>query len=438
MTKTIITLALLVAILPGRLSGSMPTPAGNDDELTSEQGANVVIQWNRMLLEIVRTPGAQPATIHATRSFAIMHAAIYDAVNAIDGTHKPYLVDFPRVSQDASEEAAVAGAAFRVLLELYPKPKQRKMIILQYVNQLRQIPEGPARGLGARLGFIVAERILAQRRNDGSDVRPPAFVAGTAPGDYQLTPPNFSEPVFRQWPHVTPFTLTKADQFRPDTPPALTSDTYTAAFQEVKDLGFATSTTRSVDQTQIAKFWNANIWNYWNEIAQTAALAHDLTVADSARLFALLNLTLADSAIAFYDAKYTYLFWRPVTAIRAADTDGNPATIADPNWLPLSRKTAPDPSYPGAHSTISSAAAAVLKFFFNTDDFSYAVTSEVLPGVERSFTSFTAAADEAGVSRIYAGVHFRTDHASGQQLGVNVADDVTANFLLPAEESGNK
>jgi hypothetical protein len=435
MAKTLITLALLGAILPVRLSGSVAT-AGSGGEQTAAQAANVVIQWNRILLKIVRTPGAQPATTHPTRSFAILHAAIYDAVNAIDKTHTPYLVQTPGVSNLASPDAAAAAAGFRVLFQLYPK--QRQMVILQYVDQLRQIPDGPAKGLGLRLGFIVAERILAERHNDGSSVRPPAFVAGTASGDYQLTPPNFPQPVFRQWPHVTPFTLTKTDQFRPGPPPTLNSDTYTAVFQEVKDLGFITSATRSADQTQVAKFWNGNIWNYWNEIAQTAALAHDLTVADSARLFALLNLTLADSVIAFYDAKYTYLFWRPVTAVRAADTDDNPATVADPNWLPLSVKTAPDPSYPGAHSTISSASAAVLKFFFNTDEFSYAVTSEVSPGVERSFTGFTAAADEAGLSRIYAGVHFHTDHTSGQQLGVDVAGYVVENFLLPVGESANK
>jgi len=436
MAKTLITLALLGAILPVRLSGSVPAAAGSGGEQTAAQVANVVIQWNRLLLKIVRTPGAQPANIHATRSFAILHAAMYDAVNAIDKTHTPYLVQTPGVSNLASPDAAAAAAGFRVLLQLYPK--QRTTVILQYVEQLRQIPDGPAKGLGLRLGFIVVERILAERSNDGSAVRPPAFVAGTTPGDYQLTPPNFPQPVFRHWPHVTPFTLTKANQFRPGSPPALNSDTYTAVFQEVKDLGLITSATRSAGQTQLAKFWNGNIWDYWNEIAQTAALAHDLTVADSARLFALLNLTLADSVIAFYDAKYTYLFWRPVTAIRAADTDDNPETLADPNWLPLSVKTAPDPSYPGAHSTISSASAAVLKFFFNSDEFSYAVTSEVLPGVKRSFTSFTAPADEAGLSRIYAGVHFRTDHIAGQQLGVDVAGYVVENFLLPVGESANK
>jgi membrane-associated phospholipid phosphatase len=440
LAKSLLTLALLGVILPAPLGGSMNAQAGDADEnsaATAAQPGNVVIQWNRILLQIVRTPGAQPATIHPTRSFAIMHAAIYDAVNTIDKTHTPYLVsDLAPLWSMASPEAAAASAAFRVLFKLYPN--QRRMLVLQWVEQLRQIPEDLPRSLGVRLGFIVGDRILEQRSNDGSNTQLPAFVAGNAPGNYQLTPPNFPQPAFRQWPQVTPFTLAKADQFRLGPPPMLTSETYTAAFQEVKELGFMESTTRSADQTQIGRFWNGSIWDYWNEIAQTAAVAHNLTVPESARLFALLNLTLADSAIAFYDTKYTYLFWRPVTAIRAADTDGNSQTVGDPNWLPLSVKTAPDPSYPGAHSTISASAAAVLKFFFNTDDFSYAVTSEVLPGVERSFASFTAAAEEAGLSRIYAGVHFRTDHTSGRQLGLNVAAYVVQNFLVPVGESGNK
>jgi len=211
----------------------------------------------------------------------------------------------------------------------------------------------------------------------------------------------------------------------------LTSDAYTAAFNEVKELGFITSPSRSVDETEIGRFWGGAIQNYWNEIAQTAAAEHNLTTAQSARLFALLDLTIADSVIAFYDAKYAYRFWRPVTAIRAADTDENPETVADPNWSPLSGTTPPDPSYPGAHAVISAAGAAVLNAFFGSDLFDLTVTSEVLPGVDRTFTSFSAAADEATLSRIFAGVHFRSDLTIGQELGRNIADFVDTNFLLP-------
>jgi membrane-associated phospholipid phosphatase len=223
--------------------------------------------------------------------------------------------------------------------------------------------------------------------------------------------------------------LDSANQFRPGGPPALTTDRYSDAFDQVKSLGIAGSTTASADQALTGHFWNGAIQNYWNEIAQTAAVAHSLTTTENARLFALLNLSFADSVIAFYDAKYRYNFWRPVTAIRAAATDGNPETDADPNWLPEVGNTTPDPSYPGAHAVISAAGAEVLISFFRRDHFEFSVTSEVMAGVERSFTSFSAAAEEATRSRIFAGVHFLFDLTSGQRLGDDVADFVVDNFL---------
>jgi membrane-associated phospholipid phosphatase len=191
-----------------------------------------------------------------------------------------------------------------------------------------------------------------------------------------------------------------------------------------------TSTTRTPEQTVIGKFWNGNIQDFWNEIAQTAALGHHLGLARSARLFALLNISLADTTIAFFEAKYTYQFWRPVTAIELAGDDGNPDTEPGPNWLPLSVKTAPDPSYPGAHSAISFAGAEVLKSELG-DRFTFDVTSESLKGVKRHFTSFSAAAQEAGLSRIYAGQHFRTDHVAGKSLGEHVAESIVDTILLP-------
>jgi len=273
---------------------------------------------------------------------------------------------------------------------------------------------------------------LALRNNDGSNAQPIPYVFGNAPGDYQSTPPNFpKQPQFTHWSRVTPFALERANQFRPEPPPALTSDRYADAFNQVKSLGIADSTAASADEALTGRFWNGAIQNYWNEIAQTASVAHNLTTAQNARLFALLNLSFADSVIAFYDAKYTYNFWRPVTAIRAGDTDDNTDTVADPAWLPEVGKTTPDPSYPGAHAVISAAGAEVLISFFDRDHFEFNVTSEVLPGVERSFTSFSAAAEEATLSRIFAGVHFRFDLTSGRRLGDKVADFVLDNFLTP-------
>src|SRR6267378_2114472 len=393
------------------------------------QPVSQVVQWNRMLLVIVRTPGAPPATIHATRSFAIMHAAIYDAVNAIEGTHQPYLVRLG-ASHFASQEAAAAAAAHEVLVKLYPS--SQATLDAQLQQALAQLPN---RGKtdGVNIGNTVADRILDLRKNDGSNAQPIPYVFGNAPGDYQSTPPNFpKQPQFTHWSRVTPFALESANQFRPGGPPKLTSDRYSDAFDQVKSLGVAGSTTATSDEALTGRFWNGAIQNYWNEIAQTASLAHNLTTAQNARLFALLNLSFADSVIAFYDAKYTYNFWRPVTAIRAAATDNNPETVADLNWLPQAGKTAPDPSYPGAHAVISAAGAEVLISFFERDHFKFSVTSEVLPGVERSFTNFSAAAEEATLSRIFAGQHFSFDLTSGHRLGREIADFVVDNFLRPS------
>jgi len=412
--------------------GASSNDEHQDARDSSTQPVNAVVQWNRALLVIVRTPGAQPATIHPTRSFAIMHAAIYDAVNAIDRAHKPYLVRLSGVSRLASQDAAADAAAHAVLVTLYPNFQTTLDAQLQQL--LAQIPDGADKAEGIRIGQTVADSILALRSADGSANAPIPFLFGTAPGDYQSTPPNFpKQPQFTNWSHVAPFALERPNQFRPGPPPDLTSDTYSDVLNEVQSLGIAGSTTATTNQALTGHFWNGAIQNYWNEIAQTAAVAHSLTTAQNARLFALLNLTLADGVIAFYDAKYTYNLWRPVTAIREAATDSNPKTLPNPNWLPEVGNTTPDPAYPGAHAVISAGGASVLISFFRGTHFDFTVTSEVLPGVDRSFTSFSAAAEEATLSRIFAGVHFRSDLTSGQRLGREVADFVVDKFLTPVE-----
>ena len=410
----------------------------NQDVQPSNQAVNPVIQWNKNLLVIVRTPGAQSPTIHSTHSFAIMHAAIYDAVNTIDRRHKPYLIRLARPEKDASQEAAADAAAHEVLVALYPTFKTS--LDAELLQSLAQIPDGDDKTIGIQIGQTVADKILALRSTDGSTAASIPYVFGNAPGDYQSTPPNFpAQPQFTHWSHVTPFALKQANQFRPGPPPALTSDTYSDAFNQIKSLGILNSTTATPDQMLIGQFWNGTIQNYWNEITQTASVAHNLTTAESARLFALVNLSLADSVIAFYDAKYTYNLWRPVTAIRAADTDNNPETIVDTTWLPEGgRTTAPDPSYPGAHASISAAATEVLISFFRKDQIDLTVTSEVLPGVDRSFTSFSAAFEEASFSRVLAGQHFSFDENAGGRLGQLVADFVVDNFLTNGEKEDDK
>jgi membrane-associated phospholipid phosphatase len=432
------TLAALVgaisamATVPALASASSSGTAGGASVATAHSrfSGAIVIDWNRELLSIVRTKGAQPATIHPTRSFAILHAAIYDAVVSITGDGPAYLFRV-RAPHDARPDAAAAEAGHDALAALYPAMKPALDQLL--ASELAVIPPSGSKQNGIHVGLLAAERMLGIRANDGSSATPPLFTPGTDPGDYQLTPPLFVQPVFTQWAKVTPFVLHAADQFRPTPPPSLNSATYAAALNEVKSLGQDVSTTRTPEQTLIARFWGAPIWNYWNEIAQSAALAHHTDLLDTASLFANLNLSFADSAIALYDAKYTYQLWRPVTAIRAADTDGNPLTIGDSTWTPLAT-TALDPSYPGAHSTISAAGASILSSFFGDRD-RITVISEVLPGAVRTFDGYHDVAVEAGLSRIFAGQHTRLDHIAGLRLGRNVAE-LVLDRLGPGDHSG--
>ena len=419
MPKRLVPLALLCAACL-----SSATAFAADDP----PSVNPVIEWNKTLLTIVRTPGAQSPTIHSTRNFAILHIAIFEAVNNIDRNFEPYAVRIAHAPRRASTLAAADQAAHDVLVSLYPA--FTASLDSQLQQDLTSIPSGDGKSDGIEVGQAVAATVLALRKDDGSAAPQPAFVPGTQPGDYQLTPPNFAPADFTQWPNVKPFALARASEFRPAPPPLLTSDEYTQSFDEVQSVGFITSTTRTPDQTQIGQFWNGNIQDFWNEIAQTAALDHQLDLSQTAHLFAVLNIALADTTIAFFDAKYTYTFWRPVTAIQMADLDGNPATQPTPNWLPLPTKTAPDPSYPGAHSTISFAAAEVLRLTLH-DQLTFDVTSESLAGVTRHFTSFSGAAEEAGLSRIYAGQHFRFDHNAGKQLGSLVAILVVSKVSPP-------
>jgi hypothetical protein len=244
--------------------------------------------------------------------------------------------------------------------------------------------------------------------------------------------------VVPQWRHVTPFGIPGDSAFRPPPPPALNSPEYTAAFNEVKSLGAANSTTRTAEQSQIARFWYGaagtfTAGGYWNQIAQEVAVQRGNSLVQNARLFALLNMAQADATFAIWDAKYTYNFWRPVTAIRAADTDGNPDTAADPAWTPF-LVTPNHPSYNSGHSGVSGAAAAVLAAFFGSDAIPFSFSSDGLPGVTRSYASFSAALQECSDSRVYAGIHWRFDVQTGQVVGNEVGDYIFSHFLRPASE----
>ena len=415
---TAVTAALVAPAAAGTstaLAAPAASPVAHQSQIAFRAGSGqLVVDWNRELIAILGSPGAQPATVHPTRSFAILQAAEYDAVTSITHGSAAYLFSV-RAPHGARPDAAADQAAHDVLTALYPSMKAGLDTML--TGELATIPESHAKRDGIGVGAAVAERLIALRAADGSAAVPPPFVPGSRPGDYRPTPPKFPAPVFTDWGEVTPFVLHSPDQFRPAPPPPVTSAAYARALNEVKSLGRDSSTTRTADQTAAAKFWaSAPIWNTWNQVAQNLATTRHASLERAVTVFASLDLALADATIGLYDAKYHYLVWRPVTAIQSGDSIGNPGIVGDPTWNPLA-VTAADPSYPGAHSAISQAAATVLTAFYGHRR-QLAIT---LNGTTRTFANFQAAANEAGLSRIYAGQHTRLDHEAGQRLGARVA-----------------
>jgi hypothetical protein len=403
--------------------------------------AGFVLDWNDLVVDVQRLRGQGNQA--AARALAMMGAAVYDSVNAVSPTHTVYHVDartFPDVAI-ASADAAAAQAAHDVAYFLYDQPAERLRFDALLATHLAEVPNGPAEMAGIRLGQFVAGAMLAWRTTDHSGDRVP-YTPGTDPGVWQPTPrPNPTPPPAElpglpaatpQWPLVTPFAMTSGDQFRAGPPPALTDADYTEAYLEVKSVGSIGSTTRTPEQTEIALYWaNAGV-GLWNQITHTVSVAHNLTLAENARLFAQVNVANADAFISSYDTKYTYNYWRPVTAIRAADTDGNPDTVPDSTWTPLI--TTPNhPSYASNHAIQCRAAAEALAAFFGTDHVSFSATSV---GIERSYKTFTEAAKEGGKSRIFAGIHWSFDVAIGEQMGRKVGQYVADHYFQPLTGAG--
>ncbi len=403
--------------------------AQEDNEPNSNLSAeNVVLQWNRVLQETIRTPGLHPPTIFPVRSFALMHAAMFDAVNSIDGSYTPYLTDV-HGSRRASQEAAAAQAAHDVLVALYPT--RQDVFAAELTESLNGIPHNRVRQ-GIRVGEIAAEKLLAARANDGWNAAPPPYVLDLTPGNWQPAPAPAG---FTQFPAVLPFAITSSTRFAPNPPPSLTSAEYTAAFNEVKEIGAATSTTRTADQTQVARLWaNVNtpttIWFVWNNVARTVAIERNNTTAENARLFALINISFHDALQTTMTSKFVHGLWRPVTAIRRADEDGNPDTAPDANWSSLIGNP-PYPTYAGNHAAVGTSQSTILALFFGRDDIPFRHTWEGAGGATRSYPGFTAMANEEERSRVYGGIHFTFDQTAGQSAGRNVANYVFLNFMKP-------
>ncbi len=392
--------------------------------------ANEVLRWNEVALATIRADRTPPPA--ASRALAITHVAIFDSVNAIDRKFVPYQITLV-ASPQTSREAAVASAAHRAIVSLFPDRAAALDEALQ--ASLAAVPDGDAETAGVSLGIRAADAILAARDGDGWNASA-VHELSPLPGHWQPTPPANAAALAPQWANVRPFAMSSPSQFSPKNVPSLTSARYTAEFREVKSLGAIDSTTRTADQTAIARFWSngagtATPPGHLNTLAAIAAARRHLGISESARLFAMLNVAMADAAIMAWNAKYATDFWRPVTAIRAADTDGNPRTIAGATWTPL-LITPPFPAYVSGHASFSGAAAAVLRASFRSDRFRFTLPSEDPSIAPRSYTSFSQAARESADSRLYGGIHWRSDNQDGLTAGRKIGNFVVATLFRPS------
>jgi hypothetical protein len=400
--------------------------------LSGAVSADMVTDWNTITLETIKT--AKLTSTKASRVLAMVHTAIYDSVNAIDKTHDVYFIDIT-ANPGTSEEAAAAAAAHIVLTQLYPG--QASTLDAALSTSLASLPDGQAKADGIILGQMVGEAIVEWRTGDHSDDMVP-YIPGTKPGEWRPTPPDFKDAMTPHWRYVTPFAMSSISLFRYIVrPPALHSYHYAQAVKYVQKIGSKTSLTRSTEQTMIAHFWadmpgTETTAGRWNLIAQSAAATQGNTLSENARLFALLNITLADAGIAAWDLKYFYNLWRPITAIREADTDFNWLTVKDPNWEPL-LNTPPFPEFVSAHSTFSGAAAGILKLFFNDDNISFTVQPYMMgmPSMPRTYLRFSDASREAGQSRIYGGIHYDFSNTNGLWVGNYLSKYTWSNLLRP-------
>lgn len=402
-------------------------------------GEDVILQWNRVLAQTVQISDAHPPTVLPVRSFAMMHLAMFDAVNSIDGSYTPYLTEV-RGIRNASVRAAAAQAAHDVLASLYPN--QQAIFAAELENSLIGI--SPLQMRGSRgIGRVVAQRMLANRAGDGWSAPWTPYLLPPTPGNWQeLFPgpyPGFA--VFTNFPGVTPFALTGSTQFLPAPPPALSSAEYAASLNEVKALGAADSQTRTADQTLTAFLWaNPPVSDglMFNVVRETA-LARDNSTVENARLFALVFMAYHDALETTFTSQYTYGLWRPVTAIRRADEDDNPDTAPDANWESLlgAQGTPPHPSYASNASSASASLATTLALFYERDDVQFQINFGGTPNLIRDYTSFSALTNEVARSRIYGGVHFPFDIAAGQSAGRSVASYVFFNYLTPRNRKLN-
>jgi len=390
---------------------------------------NEVMVWNALALEAISAHSWMPP--QAARGLAMLHAGIYDAVNAVEQRGDVYRASVD-VIPGTYKEAAVTAAAHRILTDLFPD--QAGTFDRQFMSSLAVMPDGAGKSNGISVGEAIADIILSWREGDGSKRQLPPFTGGSDPGQWRPTPPDYLPGMFTHWSGVTPFALASKDQFRPASVPELNSIRYTDDFNEVKEIGRKASESRTMEQSMIANFWvgmpgTITEVGRMNQVIQQAAENNHLSLYERARLFALVNIAMADGAIAGVDCKYYFNAWRPITAIQEAAGDGNDFTTADPSWESYIMNPA-HPDYISTHSTLTMAGAEVLIHFFGSDQADITLPAFMDETVTRSYDSYSGIAHEASISRLYGGIHFRFSLLAGLELGEQIGRYVFENIMV--------
>ena len=390
----------------------------------------MVLDWNEVALRTTAAAVFDPPL--EARNLAIVHVAIFDAVNAITGEDEPYGTT-RKAGPGVLPPAAAAAAAHRVLVRLYPA--QQADLDVAYTRSLASLSGGSEQRAGVALGEKVAEGVLALRASDGAGpaatTSPPSSSATTGSTAWVPTPPGFLAALDPGWGMVTPFVLHSGAQFRPDPPPAPGSEEYSRDFMEIKEIGSAGSTSRSQAQTDVARMWIATGPQNWNPIARQVAIARRLSLSKNARVFALLSLAGADAFIAAWDAKFTWNQWRPVTAIRSASGARPGGSTGDSAWTPL-LTTPPFPDYIAGHTTYGGAAERVLEHLFGRrPGIALQLRSATGRGVVKSYDTFAQISEDIVDARVWGGIHWRTSCLRGRAVGQQVGDYVVDHALLP-------
>lgn len=427
-------LRLILAV--ALLTTTMAAPASADP------AESVVSEWNRHAAAALMNapgaaiPGAGQGPTVAVLHLAMVQGAVYDAVNAIVGSYQPYLAGVD-AAPGASQEAAVATAAHHVLVGLTPTPLAgpvQDWLNTEYGLFMATIPDGVSKAAGETVGADAAATMLAARATDGRYV-PFSFSQGTGPGDWRATamPPAVTTDPFAWVAKVDPFLLNSTSQLRTDGPLPLDSAEYAAEYNEVRALGSQTGSTRTAAQTELAMFYIPNPVEMFNRTFREISDVRGLTMADEARLFAMLNLAGADGLISCWDDKEFWSFWRPVTAIRNGDTDGNPATVGDPGWTPLVPNP-PYPDHPSGYNCLTSSMMNTAVDFFGTKKVTFTVRQTTASNSPtRTYNRFTDVVKDTIDSRLYLGIHFRTPDVQGAIIGKKVAHWLDRHYFQPVD-----